>query len=289
MTETKKRYLSEFFSTASEETINFTVRILVDAMEKICAQCQSDRIRCSLDPMCEERKYLMLLIEAGVPEEEYPQFCYAKKGEEIYRYFFKRTLVVPVRDAVYPIHKLIAYLFQKKGIKKIGEIVRSKNFNEFSKLLVDNLSKVWKSVDTWVYNERLYMVLDGYKSLTIFDFETDLAYINIVNRTIENIEEYLYLTEKLLKINNLHYKLLSAHAGSIYLRILTNHEEEEKVPHLNFEILKKAIKNYTSYVHIKEENGRVGEITLLLYDEYEETDTTFSRLKNILMAILGTK
>lgn len=288
MSDVKKKLLVEYFSSADSETIDFTVKILVDAMEKICEECQRDRIRCSLDPMCQERKYLMLLIEAGVPEEEYPQFCYSKKGEEIYRYFFKKTLIVPVRDAVYPIHKLILYLFPGKKRKKIGDMVRSRDYKSFADELVDSLSPIWDSVDTKIIGDNLYLVLNKYESLSIFDFPRDLAYINLIRRNFESLDEYIEIAKFLSEINEIKYRFISTHENTVFWRLIIPRENiegngEEK--RLEIDSIKQALKTISSYVNIKAENGKLNEVTVLLYDEYEATDKAYMRLRNIIGVI----
>ncbi|MGQ4891625.1 MAG: hypothetical protein ACP6IP_03950 [Candidatus Njordarchaeia archaeon] len=288
MSDVKKKLLVEYFSNADSETLDFTVKILVDAMEKICEECQKDRIRCSLDPMCQERKYLMLLIEAGVPEEEYPQFCYSKKGEEIYRYFYKKTLIVPVRDAVYPIHKLILYLFPGKKRKTIGDMVRSGDYQSFAEELVDSLSPIWDSVDTKIIGSKLYLVLNKYESLSIFDFSRDLAYINLIRRNFESLEEYLEIAKFLCEINGIKYKFVSTHENTIFWRLIIPREtlggdgNENK---MGLDSIKQSLKTISSYVSLKAENGKLNEVTILLYDEYEAVEKPYKKLRNIIAVI----
>ena len=281
MSELKKKHLIKFLRRRSGENINFITNLMVETMEKICMQCQRDRIRCTLDPMCDERKYLTLLIEAGVPEKEYPQFCYAKKGEEIAKFFMRKTLIVPVRDAVYPIIRLIEFIFPKKKIFDVQNMVLQGDLDGFGKEFVSAIRRFWEEISTSIHNKKLFLLLNRYESLTIFDANRNLAYINLERKIIEDIDDVKKVLELLCLSNNFDCTFVKSLKNHYVKIVLKNFEGSKDVLK---EKIRSALKNLTSYVKVSS-NSHIN-IILTMFERPEEKK--FEHMRRIFKTILNT-
>lgn len=205
-----------------------TIQQLVRTMEQTCAQCQADRKYVLLDPQCKDRFYLSLLVEAGVPYNEYPTDCYKIRLEEIKKVLQGKPTPVPVVDAVVRLKdfiKLLAEIY-KSGVskRKISSTKTAEKMIDIIKEIAESSEKIYY----WGWNRKIYLTIktNGNIMVNLLDIDKDIAYVNLYERPVrrENLRQVI---EHLFSVLGVDGEVYSSPTGNIYIRFEI--ESKEKV------------------------------------------------------------
>ena len=204
-----------------------TIQQLVRTMEHTCSVCQADRKYVLLDPQCKDRFYLSLLVEAGVPYNEYPLDCYKIRVEEVKKIIQGKPTPVSVVDAVIRLKDFLKAMIDGLDLsaskRKISAIKNVDKLIEF----VQQIPSENNLVKTYVWEKKAYLSIIREKSiiLNLLDFDRDLAYVNLWDRPIrpENVE---HAVKHLLDVYGVQGELYTSPTGNIYIKF---HVPKEKL------------------------------------------------------------
>lgn len=213
----KTKILNDFAAwvqlSLEDPRTKFILGQLIDNMEKLCEECQADRLRCTFDPMCEDRRWLSLLIEVGVPRRFWPKFCFSRRSEEIKNLLSRKSTPTPLIDAKFPLSD-----FLKLFLKDMRGKVTLENIDNYVAELVEFLKKKWEKVDTLTLSsKKRVIILDVHRSVLILDPVKKVATINAQKTGLDSKEEYLELITSILSTNNFEYKIINPYYNTYYL------------------------------------------------------------------------
>ena len=206
---------------------------LVETMEETCRRCMGDRRTLILDPLCKNRFYLSLLVEAGVPKTEYPLDCYTIRLEETRKVLEGRPNPLPVKDAVIRLGDFIKILSKAYRLKIPKEQIKVSDPEKIKELLV-GIASERKNIYLSTSDKKLYLLVETKKGLLInlLDLDLKIAYVNLKERLIE-IDSIDKFFESLLQIYNLQGEIYATPPNNIYLKIeLQGNIEKEKLDDL---------------------------------------------------------
>jgi hypothetical protein len=90
----------------------FLLSDVLGKMESTCEECQRDRMRCTLRPLCPERVFLNILISAGAAFDDLPPFCYEVHLRNLDAYLKSKAQRTHEKEPRYPLQhfsELIAF------------------------------------------------------------------------------------------------------------------------------------------------------------------------------------
>lgn len=202
----------------------FMVSQLVETMERQCNECQSDRFKCTFEPLCDDRRWLSLLIEMKVPRRFLPQFCFSRRREEIGNLLKKKSIPTPLIDAVFPLRDF--FMIFMNDLR--GEITQS-NIDEILERLVKSLQRKWNSIDIiHLRSGKIVMLFDVSEVIVILDVPKGLAYVNVHVIGINSDEEYIELASKLTELLNADTKIINPYPGTFYIHIFLSNNDMGK-------------------------------------------------------------
>ena len=239
MTEYAEKILNSFRKWTAlnfdDSRIRFIFNQLALSMRKNCHECQADRLRCTFDPLCEDRRWLSLLIEIGAPRTYWPTFCFSRRKEEIKLFLLKRSIPTPMVDAKFPIKDLLSIFLKKLRKKKeeLSELDLETSIN----LLMDVLKEKWKNIDYFsISKDKRVVLLDKHSVVLIFDLKRGIVTINSKKTGFDNDYEFIEFIKKMLELHELEYRLINPYESMYYVYIyLKNFSRDE----INLDTFKK--------------------------------------------------
>jgi len=182
---------------------------LIQYIENLCAECQSDRMTCVLSPMCRRRFLIKIRILTGSLMEDLPKFCYAQVISNLKRFKDKKTaLYTPIDELVYvedlfdiffpKISKdLVNFCISGKIKEAVNIITKSKIPANYSKSqkekqgILRNILKLDKMIKegSFIYDiSQNYFVIWNEKNLYIANIKNGYAICNAHREIIDSIE-----------------------------------------------------------------------------------------------------
>ncbi len=216
-------------SDLEDPRMKFIITQMINSMSKLCKECQADRFRCTFEPLCEDRRWLSILIEMKVPRRFWPQFCYSRRKEEIENFLKKKSIPTPLIDAVFPLKDFIS-IFVKNFQGKISQ----NNIDELIKHLSEHLIKKWKKVNVVkLSNNKIIILLGRFETILIIDLAKSQVVINAHKIGISSDSEMIEFLVKLGEIINLELKIIHPYPGKLYIHVLLDKKDNalERVNH----------------------------------------------------------
>lgn len=90
----------------------FLLSDLLSKMETTCEECQRDRMRCTLRPLCPDRVFLNILVALGAAIDDFPSFCYQVHLRNLDAYLKSKAQRTHEKEPRYPLRyfgELIAF------------------------------------------------------------------------------------------------------------------------------------------------------------------------------------
>jgi len=260
-----------------EPICQLAVMQLVETMNKTCSECQADRRVLLLDPLCNGRFYLSLLVEASLPINALPRDCYKIRLEEIKKILLGKPVPVPTSDSVIKLKDFLRILADitgdKETYKKIGEVRRRDDLIAICRELLSKLkSKV--SLGDSLTNNFLCIIYSGDTPIIcLIDFERRIVYVNLQYRKpfLSILRE---LSTLLLRDYGLHGDVLESSMGNTYLEI----EIDTNFDHSSLESY-----GFSGLVSILARNGK--KILLIRVMENGSPVLSYSKILDIIRFI----
>jgi len=139
-----KEELADRMSLLDSAADNQIALELIDLYEKKCAECQEDRLSCTVRPACKNRNFLNALIEIGVKPQDLPSFCYSQYLEQIRRFILEKKgkemtdRRIPVKDLLSTLSVNSIRHFTTK-FKKVWKNFSSAHEGDLMLVIGDNL------------------------------------------------------------------------------------------------------------------------------------------------------
>lgn len=195
------------------------VNQLVLTMEKTCEMCMRDRRILVLDPLCRDRFYLSLLIEAGVSADEIPKDCYNMRLEEIRKLLDGRMVPLSVHDAVMRIKdfiKILVRVFRVRGLSK--KIRGASQKNELMEILRSIVEKTRNIGCREMDDKTIVVVYRNKPIINVIDFSRRIVYVNLDERR-PDADLLRGLIDLLINKYGVSGRLYESVTGNIYLQL----------------------------------------------------------------------
>jgi len=209
-------------SDLEDPRTKFIITQMINTMEKLCEECQADRFRCTFEPLCEDRRWLSLLIEMKIPRRFWPQFCYSRRREEIKNFFNKKSIPTPLIDAIFPLKDFFAIFI--KDLK--GKVTQS-NVDELIQRISADLMKKWGDLNIIkLSNKKIILLLGTFDLIVILDVVKSQVIVNASKIGINTDNELNELLIKLIEGLNLDIKIINPYPGRFYVHVLLDKENQ---------------------------------------------------------------
>ena len=251
----------------SREDLDLISREFLEIMEKVCRECQANRMHCILMPKCgRNRSFLSMLIEMGVKKGDLPEFCYFQFLKEI-QMTFKGTKTL--RDASVPLEDFLKTVF--KSHKKIFDLIMSRNIKDLIKILGKEAIVKNRKISALNKNNRIYFVIDGLNFYV--DISRKLVHFNPYNTPITSINELEAFIELFSSEADMNVELEREIGGILNLdvhfpvKIEGDFESSSNLINNVFEKYRDKIEPFFNHIHLHVSPNRVHIILdLEMYD-----------------------
>jgi len=255
----------------SREDLDLISKEFLEIMEKVCKECQANRMHCILMPKCgRNRSFLSMLIEMGVKKGDLPEFCYSQFLKEI-QMVFKGTKTL--RDASAPLEDFLKSVF--KNYKKIFDLIMSRNTKDLVKALSKETIVKNRRIIALNKDDKIYFVIDGLNFYV--DISRKLVRFNPYNTPITSVSELEAFIELFSSEADMDVELEREIGGILSLDVHFPVEiEEENFESLNdlinsiFEKHRDKIEPFFSHIHLHVSPSRVHIILDLEMSDIEE-------------------
>jgi len=255
----------------SREDLDLISKEFLEIMEKVCKECQANRMHCILMPKCgRNRSFLSMLIEMGVKKGDLPEFCYSQFLKEI-RMVFKGTKTL--RDASAPLEDFLKSVF--KNYKKIFDLIMSRNTKDLVKALSKETIVKNRRIIALNKNDKIYFVIDGLNFYV--DISRKLVRFNPYNTPITSVSELEAFIELFSSEADMDVELEREIGGILSLDVHFPVEiEEENFESLSdlinsiFEKHRDKIEPFFSHIHLHVSPSRVHIVLDLEMSDIEE-------------------
>jgi len=246
--------LLKWLKIENDPRLIFTIRTLVSSMESTCKRCMKERDINIFEPLCEERGYLNLLIEAGVSQEYLPRFCYKRRGIEIVRFLNKKPNPLPVRDANYYLPDFI-----KLFAKNLLNLYKKGKYEELVKALGSILEERWGSVRYFKMSRGIFcLILGDFDSLLIIDPTRNIVRVNVENIYVFSDRDYIEFVSKLFGfLQDTKFEIIDLIENEILLRV--DLMLQENIPEESLERFKEL-----GLLSVRKDDGKMSLIIKLL-------------------------
>lgn len=222
----------------SREDLSLISKEFLRIMEKMCRECQANRMHCILMPKCgRNRPFLSMLIEMDVKKEDLPDFCYSQFLKEI-RMAFKGTRTL--RDASAPLEDFLKTVF--RNYRKIHDFLMSRNLKELSKIMSKEHVVKNKRVLTLEKNSRIYFAINGLNFR--IDVNRKLVYFNPYDTPITSLKELEAFIELFSLEEDMSVEIEREIGGVLSLDIHFPVEVEEKKFELRHDLINTIFEKY---------------------------------------------
>ena len=255
----------------SREDLDLISKEFLEIMEKVCKECQANRMHCILMPKCgRNRSFLSMLIEMGVKKGDLPEFCYSQFLKEIQMVF---KGIKTLRDASAPLEDFLKSIF--KNYKKIFDLIMSRNTKDLVKALSKETIVKNRRIIALNKDDKIYFVIDGLNFYV--DISRKLVRFNPYNTPITSVSELEAFIELFSSEADMDVELEREIGGILSLDVHFPVEiEEENFESLNdlinsiFEKHRDKIEPFFSHIHLHVSPSRVHIILDLEMSDIEE-------------------
>ena len=160
------KHILKFLENSNNERNNSEIlSLLINRISDLCfKECQVDRIKCTLTPMCTRRYLLKLRIKNGLKMEDLPKFCYSVNKGVIERYFRGKTVIYKPFDGYLYLIDFLDIFFHG-DYRKLNKYISFKNWSETYKIFNERIKNGEKfryyKTENYIlikYEERLHII-----------------------------------------------------------------------------------------------------------------------------------
>jgi len=235
----------------SREDLSLISKEFLRIMEKVCRECQANRMHCILMPKCgRNRPFLSMLIEMNVKKEDLPDFCYSQFLKEIQMAFKGiRTL----RDVSVRLEDFLKTVF--RDYRKIHDFLMSRNLRELSKIVSKEPAVKNKRVLILEKNGQIYFAINGLNFR--IDVNRKLVYFNPYDTPITSLKELEAFIELFSLEADMSVEIEREIGGILSLDIhfpveveVKNFELQQDLINTIFEKYRDKIESFFNHVHL---------------------------------------
>ncbi|MHA1491853.1 MAG: hypothetical protein ACTSRI_19640 [Promethearchaeota archaeon] len=152
-------------NNANDKSSSELINLLIKRINNLCHDCESDRIQCTLQPLCSRRFLLKLRVKNGLTLEDLPRFCYSVQKNIILRDFRKKTVVYRPNDVYLYLIDFLDIFFHG-DYRKLNKFISFKNWDDVLKIFKDRIENrnedfKFKQTDNFItfkYGERIHVI-----------------------------------------------------------------------------------------------------------------------------------
>ncbi|MEX0568603.1 MAG: hypothetical protein Q6363_005510 [Candidatus Njordarchaeota archaeon] len=249
---------------------------LVSTMEKTCEECMKDRKTLLLDPLCKDRFYLSLLIEAEVSSDEIPKDCYRMRLEEVKKLLNGKAVPLSVHDATIKVKdfiKILAGVVKIKGLSK--KIHDASQKSELISIMKSILEKADNIDHTDISNKTIIIVYQNKPIVNVIDFSRRIAHVNLEIRR-PDIDTLRGLTDLLMRRYEISGKFHESLIGNVYLQL-------DIVNNLDISVIKRILSDVGVAI-LDRKNKKVLSVKVV---EEGDVVVTFSQIVELIRYLSG--
>jgi hypothetical protein len=219
----------------------FMLTQVLTKMATTCKQCQRDRMRCTIRPLCPDRIFLNILIALGARTSDLPTFCYQVSIRALEAYLKSGAKRDHPHEPRYP----LAYFRRSAQLKKDKP---EANFKAFKKYLETTTKQ---TVFSYAIEKRWYFgvgqgifIIDLNRQLVSLDPDGDIVH----HEALEPLLTFL------MEMHGLSGEILKDMQDTWYLRIVfPKFKEEDYTEHVQPQL--KALGEFWSFVRFNNINS----------------------------------
>jgi hypothetical protein len=210
-------------------------------MANTCKQCQRDRMRCTIKPLCPDRVFLNMLIALGARIRDLPAFCYQVSIRALEAYLRSGAKRDHPHEPRFPLSYFRRYVQFKKNDDEA-------NFEAFKNWLE---TKTKQTVFGYAIENRWYFGVGN--GIFIVDLERSLVSLDPDGDIVRH-EALEPLLTFLMRLHGLSAEILKDMQDTWYLRIdFPEFSEEAFSEHVEPQL--KALREFWSFVRINSFNS----------------------------------
>ena len=220
----------------------FMLTQVLTKMASTCKQCQRDRMRCTIRPLCPDRVFLNMLIALGARTSDLPTFCYQVSLRALEAYLKSGAKRDHPHEPRYPLTYFRRHVQFKKDDPEA-------NFKAFKKYLETTTKQ---PVSSYAIEKRWYFgvgqgifIIDLNRQLVSLDPDGDIVH----HEALEPLLTFL------MEMHELSAEILKDMQDTWYLRIIfPKFKEEDYIEHVEPQLT--ALDEFWSFVrsnHINSE------------------------------------
>jgi len=150
----------------------FMLSDVLSKMETTCEECQRDRMRCTLRPMCPDRVFLNVLIALQAAIDDLPAFCYQVHLRNLDTYLKSRAQRTHEKEPRYPLQ----YFGEFITFKKDGPAANLRAFAAYLKRETQSEVRSYALDDRWYLGVGAgIFVVDLNRQLVSLDPDGDIV------------------------------------------------------------------------------------------------------------------
>lgn len=219
--------LAGFISSEdNRERVLSLVEELLSHICEVCAECESDRIKCAFKPICgSNRPFLNVMIDLGMSLDDLPQYCLQQRTSLIKRYLHGKIKYLSLKDAKMPLKLFLEIipkarslpLFVPKNPKELVDVLKDEFKRNFEETTITP-DEGDEEHSPKISEKMMFVSVDG--KLLYLDLENGTATINPLDDRVDSEVKLRLLIRHLAKISNLDVDIIEEMYGFWYLSFL---------------------------------------------------------------------
>lgn len=219
----------------------FMLTQVLTKMASTCKQCQRDRMRCTIKPLCPDRVFLNMLIALGARTTDLPSFCYQVSIRALESYLKSGAKRDHPHEPRFP----LSYFRRFVQFKKDDSEANFKKFKEFLETRTKQTVHGYAIENRWYFGVgNGIFIVDLRRQLVSLDPDGDI----VRHEALEPLLTFL------MEMHGLSAQILKDMQDTWYLRIeFPKFKDEEYTEHVQPQL--KALEEFWSFVRINNINS----------------------------------
>ena len=189
---------------ASDVDFKFLISKAMEFMMALDEECQEDRMACTVKPMCDKRRWLSILIKAGVPKNQVPPFCYELQQKIMTRSLNKEKYFYEPEDCAIYLDDFFL-LMPHESPSKLIRMLENEAYDSLSWKIETFFRKKFKKVIDLDMGESLILLADDI--MWYFDYLDRYVILNLHGERFLNQSSLLATLKLLNRYNKLKVRI----------------------------------------------------------------------------------
>ncbi|WEU39931.1 MAG: hypothetical protein OdinLCB4_005535 [Candidatus Odinarchaeum yellowstonii] len=216
---------SEYLKKGASSRVLYLLKELLTHINVVCLECESDKMRCMLRPMCgKSRPYLSIRLELGYRIEELPQFCLQQHLNYFSNFLRGKIKGNVFKDVKITIGQLLTLLDEIKPLSIYIPPIDQRE--EIFKIILNMVKTIIPEAETYIGGSHGYISV--FNSLIHIDMKNGMVNLNPSDEPVSSPDELKKLVEIYSKIYNIKVEVIEEAYGFWYLDFLIKKLEPGK-------------------------------------------------------------